>query len=266
MKNTIFIFGFTILVTLFYRYVGNEIPPQKEAYPPKDIEIRPDLTTEEMVEVGEKIFADKGTCLTCHAFADRAPNLDGIGARSGSRIEGYSDIEYLAESIYEPNAYVVEGFLPGMTPARLIGGTGLTDQEVLTLIAYLQSRGGTPTVTMETTFKWQGQAQPAVPEQTTMSAQEKAARQLFVDFGCITCHALDTPDKMLGPSLMDVGARLTPEEIEESIMDPDAKITEGFELFAGQMKMTLTTLGVYDKLTPENLKTLVDFLASKKGN
>lgn len=264
MKNTILIFGFTILVTLFYRYVGNTIPPQKETYPPKDIEIRADLTTDEMVEIGEKVFNEKGTCLTCHAFADRAPNLDGIGARAGSRKPGMSDVEYIAESMYEPNVYVVEGFLPGMTPARLIG---LTDQEILTIIAYLQSRGGTPTVAMDTQLKWQGQAaQPVVPDDPSMSAEEKAARELFNNFGCMTCHTVDTPDKMLGPSLYDVGARLTPEEIQQSIQDPDAIVAEGFELFKGQMKTTLTTLGVYDKLTPENLKTLVDFLSSRKGN
>lgn len=263
MKNIIFIFGFTLLVTLFYRYVGNEIPPQKVTMPPRDIEIRADLTTEEMVEVGEQVFLEKGTCMTCHAFEDRAPKLDGIGSRAGSQIDSLNDVEYLAQSIYEPNVHIVEGFLPGMTPARLIG---LTDQEVLTIIAYLQSRGGTPTVTMDTELRWQGQSEPEPVIDASASPEEQAARKLYQDFGCATCHALDTPDRMVGPSLHDVGARMTPAEIEESIMEPDATITEGFEPFAGQMKTTLTTLGVYDKLTPENLNALVDFLSTKKGN
>ena len=242
MKNTLYISVFTILVTVFYRYGGNVIPPQKETYPPKDIESRADLTTDEMVEIGERVFNEKGTCLTCHAFADRAPNLDNVGSRAGSRKEGMSDVEYFAESMYEPNTYVVEGFLPGMTPARLIG---LTDQEILTIIAYLQSRGGTPTVTMDTQLKWQGQAaQAVIPNDLSMTAEEKAGRELISDFGCVTCHSVDTPDRMLGPSLYGVGARLSPEEIEEAILRPDAKTTEGFETFAGQMKMTLTTLSV----------------------
>ena len=59
---------------------------------------------------------------------------------------------------------------------------------------------------------------------------------------------------------------MTPEEIEANIMEPDAVVTEGFEAFAGQMKTTLTTLGFYDKLTPENMKLLVDFLSTRKGD
>jgi hypothetical protein len=33
---------------------------------------------------------------------------------------------------------------------------GLTDQEILTVIAYLQSLGGTPTVTLQTKHKYSG--------------------------------------------------------------------------------------------------------------
>ena len=178
MKNMLSVFGFTILVTLFYRYVGNEIPPQKLTLPPQDIEISPDLTTDEMVTIGEQVFNEKGTCMTCHAFADRAPVLDGIGARAGTQVEGMSDIEYLAESIYEPNTYIVENFLPGMTPANLIG---LTDPEVLTIIAYLQSKGGTPTITMDTELKWQGQSGPTIVVDESMSAEEVAAREFFAN-------------------------------------------------------------------------------------
>jgi hypothetical protein len=44
----------------------------------------------------------------------------------------------------------VKGFNPGM-PAIHKPPIGLTDQEILAVIAYLQSLGGTPTVTLETT-------------------------------------------------------------------------------------------------------------------
>jgi hypothetical protein len=64
-----------------------------------------------------------------------------------------SDVEYLAQSIYEPDSYIVEGFNPGM-PVINMPPIGLTDQEILVVIAYLQSLGGTPTVTLQTAHRY----------------------------------------------------------------------------------------------------------------
>lgn len=269
MKNALKIFIFAVAVTAFYDYVGQMVP-QKVTYPPKTLVIRPDLTTDEMVEVGREIVGGKGTCLTCHTIgADkpgRYPDLANIGARAATRKKGYSDVDYLAESIYEPNNYIVEGFLPGM-PFINKPPINLTDQEILCVIAYLQSLGGTPTVTMQTKLKYaSAQKQPAEAEApaSAASALEKAGREIFTKYACYTCHNIDKPGKLLGPSLYDIGNQLSEAEIEESIMDPDAKVVEGFP--KGLMKATLTGLGVYSKITKEELETLVKFLASRKGN
>jgi hypothetical protein len=61
--------------------------------------------------------------------------------------------------MYEPDSYIVEGFNPGM-PAINKPPIGLTDQEILTVIAALQSLGGTPTVTLQTTHRYYGGAAP----------------------------------------------------------------------------------------------------------
>ena len=45
--------------------------------------------------------------------------------------------------------YIVPGFVPGM-PTINKPPVGLTDQEILCVIAYLQTLGGTPTVTLQT--------------------------------------------------------------------------------------------------------------------
>ncbi|MFQ5631114.1 MAG: c-type cytochrome, partial [bacterium] len=252
MKNAINIFLFTILVTAFYNYVG-QVVPQKETYPPEDISISENLSTDEMVEIGREIVGGKGTCLTCHTIgastAGRFPDLANIGINAASRKQGMSAVEYIAESMYEPNAYISEGFLPGM-PFISKPPISLNDQEILTIIAYMESLGGTPSVTMDTKLQWQseeGAAPPAVAD-PTMSPLEQRGRELFMNNACVTCHNLDSPDKLLGPSLMDVGSRLAPEEIKESIMDPDVKLAEGFEAMKGQMKLTLTAMGIYEKL------------------
>jgi hypothetical protein len=144
--------------TAFYTYVGQMVP-QKEVQPPQETTLTGDLTTADMVKVGRGIMEGKGLCLTCHTIgksgALRFPDLDGIDARAKSRIAGMSDVEYLAQSMYEPNAFVVPGFPPGMPPINK-PPIGLTDQEILCVIAYLQTLGGTPTVTLKTTHRYNG--------------------------------------------------------------------------------------------------------------
>jgi mono/diheme cytochrome c family protein len=145
-----------IATTGFYAYVGQMVP-QKEVHPPKETALGSEMTTADMVKVGQEIMAGKGICLTCHTVgktgALRFPDLGGIGARAGSRVPGLSDVEYLAQTLYEPTAFVVPGFPPAMPPANQ-PPIGLTDQEILCVIAALQTLGGTPTVTMKTTHRY----------------------------------------------------------------------------------------------------------------
>jgi len=143
--------------TGFYTYVGQMVP-QKEVLPPTETVIRADLTTDDMVKVGQEIMNGKGLCFTCHTLGKtegpfRFPDLSGVDARAKMRKPGYSDVDYFAETIYEPNAFIVPGFNPGM-PVINKPPIGLTDQEILCVIAYLQTLGGTPTVTLQTSNKY----------------------------------------------------------------------------------------------------------------
>jgi hypothetical protein len=138
--------------TGFYTYVGQMVP-QKEVLPPQETVIRADLTTADMVKVGREIMDGKGLCFTCHTIgksgALRFPDLAGVAVRAKTREPGMSDIEYFAQAMYEPNAFIVPGFNPGM-PTINKPPIGLSDQEILCVMAYLQSLGGTPTVTLQT--------------------------------------------------------------------------------------------------------------------
>jgi len=156
--------GALVLATTgFYGYVGQMVP-QNEVQPPEEILIRTDLTTADMVTVGRQIMDGKGLCFTCHTIgrtgALRFPDLEGVDVRAQSRVPGLSAVEYFAQSMYEPDAYIVQGFNPGM-PVINKPPIGLTDQEMLTVIAYLQTLGGTPTVTLQTTHRYR--AAPATP-------------------------------------------------------------------------------------------------------
>ena len=136
----------------FYTYVGHLVP-QKEVQPPAEVEISKDISTDEMVAIGEEIASGKGLCLTCHTIGQsgslRFPDLSGIGSRCKTRIPGMDGVEYLAQSLYEPDVFIVDGFNPGM-PAISKPPIGLTADEMMCVIAWLQSLGGEADVTLET--------------------------------------------------------------------------------------------------------------------
>ena len=145
-----------LATTAFYTYVGQMVP-QKEVQPPKETALGSEMTTADMVKVGREIMEGKGLCLTCHTIgksgALRFPDLAGIGAQAKTRVAGLGDVEYLAQSMYEPTAFVVPGFPPAMPPVNQ-PPIGLNDREILCVIAALQALGGTPTVTLKTTHRY----------------------------------------------------------------------------------------------------------------
>jgi len=139
--------------TAFYMYLG-QIVPQKEVHPPPPVLISTEMTTEDLIVVGLELANGKGQCLVaCHEIGSsgpsRYPDLEGIGARAANTVEGLSDLEYLAESLYEPSAYVVPGYEDGMQ-AMNEPPISLSDDEMKAVVAWLQSLGGTPTVTLDT--------------------------------------------------------------------------------------------------------------------
>jgi hypothetical protein len=150
--------GALVLATTgFYAYVGSMVPQNEVQPPPTSIVIPADLTSEQMVGVGRQIMDTKGLCFTCHTVgrsgALRFPDLAGVDERAKTRVPGLSDVDYFAQSMYEPEAFIVPGFNPGM-PVVNRPPIGLTDQEILCVIAYLQSLGGTPTVTLQTSHRY----------------------------------------------------------------------------------------------------------------
>jgi hypothetical protein len=171
--------GALVLATTgFYAYVGSMVP-QNEVQPPPEVLIRSDLTTADMVPVGREIMDRKGLCFTCHTIGRtgvlRFPDLAGVGERAQTRVPGLSDVEYFAQTLYEPEAFIVPGFNPGM-PVINKPPIGLTDQEILCVIAYLQSLGGTPTVTLQTSHRFYTPpaAPGAAPAPATASAPGEA--------------------------------------------------------------------------------------------
>jgi hypothetical protein len=96
------------------------------------------------VERGTQLFAQgRGEippCSTCHQTVTGqfgftiGPNLERIGERAGTQVDGLTEEEYLRQSILEPERYVVSGYRDIMYPDY---GAHLTEQNIQDLIAYL---------------------------------------------------------------------------------------------------------------------------------
>lgn len=236
-----------VLATGFYTWVGQQVP-QKEVHPPEVVEIAKDISSAEMAEIGKAIYEGKGICQTCHT-KDRFPNLDGVATRAGTRIPGMSALEYFRQTLYEPDAFIVPGFTKGMPPVDK-PPVGLTDDEIKTVIAYLQSLGGTPTITMDTDLF--ALDAPASEEGAAPAADGGGTVVVATpldSYGCVSCHHTDQAgEKNGGPSLYNIGAQKTRAQILAGITDHEER-PEGL-----------------DAITLGDLQAIVDYLMELKGN
>ncbi|PYO84860.1 MAG: hypothetical protein DMD65_02170, partial [Gemmatimonadetes bacterium] len=95
-----------VLGTLaLYTLIANKIP-QVQSEVPQTLTLGANVTSEQLVAAGEKVFNGIGGCTTCHGLGTRAPNLltdeqgtGPIGARCGKREAGKSCKQYLYESL-----------------------------------------------------------------------------------------------------------------------------------------------------------------------
>jgi mono/diheme cytochrome c family protein len=167
-----------VLATGFYTYVG-QLVPQKEVQPPEETKMSATMTTADLVNTGKTLVEGKGSCTTCHTIGKtsgpfRYPDLAGVGSRAATRIPGMNDVQYLADTLYNPNDFIVPGFSPGM-PTINKPPIGLTDDEIRAVIAYLQSLGGTATVTMQTSIPYSAGGGAAPATETAAAAPSEGA-------------------------------------------------------------------------------------------
>ena len=96
---------------------------------------------------GDTLFHGKGDggkypCSACHSLTAGqtlvGPSLAGIATRGATTLAGYSAEQYVHESIVLPDAYVVEGFNPGIMPQTF--GAQMTKQELADLVAFLMTQ------------------------------------------------------------------------------------------------------------------------------
>jgi len=265
--------GFSLALMLTFTAVTYVLPQMKgEAPEDRDVDVAA-LTMESFVSLGAELFMGKGTCTLCHNQLGRAPNLLALNVVNTSleRIEdplylgdAMDAASYVRESMLDPNIFVVRGFgkkgsNDTESPMSAVDKPPiqLSDVEISAIIAYLQAKDGNP-VTV------------ALPAQTTaplVAVDEKTepakpmlaqnAEEAIAKYACAACHAVLDTEAAIGPSLNDVGKRLTIEQIRDSVITPNAVIAEGYPPVMPDLS---------EKMMVKELELIVRFLAEQTGD
>jgi mono/diheme cytochrome c family protein len=260
---TVRVSAFALLVMGAYTWYANSIP-QLESKPPEQLSLEGgNVTPEQLVAAGEKIFQGKGQCTTCHGIgrAGRGPDLAGVGARAGTRKPGTPAKAYLVEALINPGAHIVEGF-PNIMPKVDRPPIALNRSELWATVAFLESLGGSADVKLDDIPATAGaQAGGGAAPSIELPGDPKAGQAVFAGKGtCVACHkAGSIGASPLGPDLSNIGATQTLDYIMGKILDPKSKGTvSGYP--AGVMPPTFGQV-----LTAKEYIDLVSFLMTLKG-
>lgn len=183
---------------------------------------------------GRVLFRQK--CGVCHTLAQAGttaqvgPNLDDAFAAAraagegGDTVEGVvkAQVEYPRPSTGDPAVSM---------PADVVTGQDLED-----VAAYVGLYAGVP-----------GAAPPRVPG--------GPGAQVFANNGCDTCHTLAAAKAggVTGPNLDEVLPGQSAAMVEESIVDPNAKLAKGYP--ANVMPQNFSSI-----IKPDEIKALVKYL------
>src|SRR6476469_2549631 len=158
--------GFVAIVLGLFSITALSVP-QMASLPPAEekFDVANIKTASDMAAIGQKIFFSKGQCALCHSIGPsesaRCPDLKGIGAKLTR--------EFIYESLTQPQAYIYLDYrhegLPKEYPARMPyinkNPIGLTKNEILSVIAFLQQMSGEPISVSPSELEVPGQAPPA---------------------------------------------------------------------------------------------------------
>lgn len=106
----------------------------------------PVVATPQLVASGKALFA-ADSCGGCHSLTGSAgagPALNGIAGKTIKLVGGQTvtaDDAYLARSIADPDAQIVDGYHPGVMPPAIASfGLGKKPDDVRALVAFLKSQ------------------------------------------------------------------------------------------------------------------------------
>jgi cytochrome c2 len=266
MKNLLNIFFFTFAVSAIYTGIAQILPQLQGKAPPK-VEFGANTSPEDLAVAGGDIF--ETNCTQCHSMSEpgRCPPLGNIGALAHDRAReiggNYTDVDYLVEALCKPGDYLVDGYGNIMPPQQ----RSMKPGQLQAMVAYLQSLGGESTLKGTDTdifekFGCGGSEESsggggAVAEVKPVGSPA----EVWTEFGCEGCHAIDTDEVKTGPSLKGIGTRMEKWEILDALINPDATIADGFG--GGVMEGAIAARDFYSRMTGKDYQAFVDWLSTK---
>jgi len=140
------------------------------------------------IQAGKQLYGVN--CSACHG--PKGDFVSGVDLGHGSFRRATTDNEIVA--------IMVQGIQgTPMPPANL------NDQQAHQIVAYLRSLA-------------------AATDTTASKADLAHGKSLFEKQGCANCHRVRDRGSRVGPDLTNIGARRKREDIERSILDPDAEV------------------------------------------
>ena len=241
-SNVMKLLTFSLAVIWFYAFVASLVPESSTAVSLTELDWSdPDAVAEQ----GALVFNGKGQCAACHtvdpsAPPGRCPDLTDIGVNAANRVPGMAAKDYLIESLYEPEKYLVTGYGKIMPPVWK-APIALSKLEIEAVIAYLQSQGGEIDPTpFEEPIDRADTAVAAAALPPLLTGDPELGKKVFVSAACISCHAvqgIESPaagetttdfEVVTAPDLSEIAAFNDMRYLEESILLPAAQIVSGY--------------------------------------
>jgi mono/diheme cytochrome c family protein len=245
LKTLFFVAG----VLLFFSYIAFSIP-SRPSLPPEEgkINFAEVKTKDDLVSLGQKIFFGKGQCALCHSIGPsetaRCPNLAGIGAKLSR--------EFIYESLTQPSQYIYKQY--EFSPAKPFAAQmpqinkppiGLSENELLAVIAFVQSTGGREYVTVDPSELVKPAAQVLVA-----SGDASKGQTIYKNLGCAKCHGIDGKKGEAGaPGLQLLAQKKDPLQLLSALQGGPPSKHQGFDA----------------RLTVKDLNDLMAYLAQFKA-
>ena len=254
---------------------------------------------EEGARVGERVYHGEGACLSCHPAYLSEDAIQAYRAEDGlppaSLRENFNQSAQMASMAPD---YLWDGVKMSSDPVgvyrtllRGLAGSGmpayealLDDRQLWGLAHYvtaLVSEGvenplasssdtrspfGNPDLTQLAELPTGDEPGPrdsgdaGLASATAAAAAVKSPPSTMREYGCLGCHAVDSPRAGAGPSLYGIGQRMTSSEIMGAIVNPDSELAEGYEYARGMMSSALSGNGFYSKASESEIQEIVNYL------
>ncbi|MCC6997002.1 MAG: c-type cytochrome [Deltaproteobacteria bacterium] len=199
---------------------------------------------------GEALFFGRAGCVACHKLGDRGdkvrgPNLGAdkpgdpvVAQRAATRRPGLSPIEYIVESLVDPDAVIVPGYARGVMVRADEPPVSLTDDDLVALAVLLCDGGPSPGHDLD------AEALLAARARVPLARKARAARAaasradavlarvpwdsadlvrgqaVLARMACAGCHGDPTRAKLGAPPLEDIARRLSRQQIARWVIAP----------------------------------------------